>query len=222
MQKSSRKGIWVLLKLALKLEWRNKSGYFNTVLYALGSSYIASLVFSAQVGLQVWNALMWFLLLFNAITACSQSFKQEAGVRFSYYYQIIRPSELMLSKLIFNGIYSAWVSFLQFALLIFFLGLPFEGALFYLMHLLVGALSLSSVLSMTAGIASRTGNNTALMSVLSFPLLIPALVLGLKGSLLAALDVPLFQSTTFLFANLALSALVFALGYLLFPYLWSD
>ena len=90
------------------------------------------------------------------------------------------------------------------------------------MHLLVGALSLSSVLSMTAGIASRTGNNTALMSVLSFPLLIPALVLGLKGSLLAALDVPLFQSTTFLFANLALSALVFALGYLLFPYLWSD
>lgn len=89
------------------------------------------------------------------------------------------------------------------------------------LHILIGSVSLMGVLSLTSAIAAMSGNNVSMMAVLSFPLLIPVLMIGLEGTLQAGLGDSLEQAWKFALGNMAMGGLVAALGYLLFPYLWN-
>jgi heme exporter protein B len=214
---------WIkLTQLSLLLEWRNKSALFNSLLYSVASTYIASVLLTNQAGVQVWNGLLWLLLLFNALTACSSSFKSETGNRYLYYLQWIHPSDLIISKLVYNGIYCLLVSWIQWVLLFFFLGWPGGLIGWHLLCISLGAIGLSTVLTLTAGIAARSGNNMSLMAVLSFPLLIPTALLGVKASILIGVEAEVESFRPFLTGNAGMTILSAATGYLLFPYLWRD
>jgi heme exporter protein B len=204
------------------LEWRERNGLFNTLLYALATSYIASLVFEIGPGVKVWSGLIWFLMLFNSITASSASFRHEAGSRFMYYHQLVEPQQLFLAKWIYNILYGLILILIQYGLLQFFIGAPTEQGVAYLLQLVAGATGLMGVLTLTSAIASLSGNNVSLMAVLSFPLLIPVLLIGLRGTVKAGIDASWSELWPYIGANLGMSALVAALGYLLFPYLWRD
>lgn len=212
----------LLIQLSFTLEWRERSGIFNTLLYALATAYIASLALGQSTGAQVWTGLMWFLMLFNAITASSGSFRHEAGHRYAYYQQLVDPAALFLAKWVYNVIYGLLLGVLQFVLLYFFIGSPGGEIFLFLIQIASGALGLMGVLTLTSGIAALSGNNVSLMAILSFPLLIPVLLIGLRGSVLAAIGASWSEVLPFVGGNLGMSALAAGMGYLLFPYLWRD
>ena len=176
-----------LFHLRLSLEWRERNGLYNTLLYALATSYIASLVVGSQPGVGVWSGLMWFLMLFNSITASSGSFRNEGSNRYTYYFQIARPHDLFISHWIYNLIYGLIVVTIQFLLLVFFIGSPSDEMMPMFIQILMGSIGLMGVLSLTSAIAALSDNNVSLMAILSFPLLIPVLIIGLRGTVLAGL-----------------------------------
>ena len=213
--------LW-LFRLNLILEFRDKSGLFYALLYALSTAYIASVIFQIKPGVQVWSGVLWFLVLFNAIAVSANAFRQEASTRYTYYYQLVNPAQLFLSRWLFTSLYCIITALFQFALLSFFIGMPITAALAYLVNLLIGALGFASVLSLTSAIAAITGSKVGLMAILSFPLLVPVLIIGLRGAVLAGLGAEWAALQPYVFGNLSMTALIIAMGYLLFPYLWQD
>jgi len=92
----------------------------------------------------------------------------------------------------------------------------------FISALLLGSFGFASALTMIAAIASRTNNNFALMAILSFPVVMPLLLTLMKVSA-AALSVGTVSGNMKYLAALAmLNAIIIALSYVLFPYLWRD
>lgn len=75
---------------------------------------------------------------------------------------------------------------------------------------------------MVSAIASKAGNNTTLVAILGFPILIPLLITTIRFSKNAMDGLAWSVSTHYIILLAALNLLVVTLAYLLFPYLWKE
>jgi heme exporter protein B len=88
--------------------------------------------------------------------------------------------------------------------------------------LMLASLGFSAVLTLMSAIASKAENNFTLMSVLSFPVLIPVLVLVLRISKQAIDGLSWSVSYDFLMILGSINVICLVLSVLLFPYLWRS
>jgi heme exporter protein B len=75
---------------------------------------------------------------------------------------------------------------------------------------------------MISAIASKAGNNGTLMAILSFPVIIPLLMLVIKLSKNAMDGLDRSVSLKEIGVLFAINAIVIVISLLLFPYLWRD
>jgi heme exporter protein B len=75
---------------------------------------------------------------------------------------------------------------------------------------------------MISAIASKAGNNGTLMAILSFPVIIPVILLLIRLSKNAMEGISRSFSYGSMGVLLAINAIVIATALLLFPYLWRD
>jgi heme exporter protein B len=94
--------------------------------------------------------------------------------------------------------------------------------LFYFIAVVLGSISFSTVFTMISAIASKAGNNGTLMAILSFPVIIPVILILIRLSKRAmdGLDRSLSYGDIGVLA--AINAIVVTTALLLFPYLWRD
>jgi heme exporter protein B len=92
----------------------------------------------------------------------------------------------------------------------------------FIASILLGALGFSTTLTMVSGIASKAGNNSVLMAILSFPVIIPMLLMLMKVSKNAMDGLDRASSSDEIVTLLAINAIVVSLSYVLFPYLWRS
>lgn len=93
----------------------------------------------------------------------------------------------------------------------------------FLIVLLLASSGLAGILSLMSAIASKANGNFAIMSILSFPVLMPLILVIIRLSK-QAVDGIEWAGVGFNFIVIlaALNVLTVALSYLLFPYLWRD
>lgn len=216
-----RKEIYHLVKKEFLLEWRSKYAINGILIYLVSTIFVCYLSFRQVLPL-TWNALFWIILLFAAINALTKSFALEGGQRLLYYYTLSSARGLFLSKIIYNALLMILLSVLGYGIysIIFPMKLGDPGMYFW--GILLGAISFSNVFTMISAIASKANNNATLMSILSFPVILPLLILLIKFSknALDGLDYSVYGKE--LLAILGLNLIVLAMGLLLFPYLWRD
>jgi heme exporter protein B len=112
------------------------------------------------------------------------------------------------------------ISFVGIVFYSWVMGNPVGNLPLYLVSLLLGSIGFSATLTMVAGIAAQGENSATLMSVLSFPIIIPLLLLLLKLSK-SAMDGISMQENWDEMATLAsLDIIVIVLSGILFPYIW--
>lgn len=90
------------------------------------------------------------------------------------------------------------------------------------MHLLLGSIGFSACLTMVSGIASKASNNATLMAILSFPIIIPILLMAIRISKNAIDGLDRGVSVDKLLTLLAINAIIGTTAYILFPYLWRS
>lgn len=147
---------------------------------------------------------------------------QENEERQLYYYQIASPQGIILSKIIYNSLVMFILTLLALFVYITFLGNPIENFNLFLITILLGSTGLGVILSMVSAIASKTGNNPTIMAILSFPIILPFLdtLIGLSLNAINGISTP--QNLKFIIVLGGMNAIVAALSYILFPYLWRD
>jgi heme exporter protein B len=217
--------IKTLIQKEIKLEWRQRYALSGMLLYVVSTVFVCYLSFNLKRNLLtplVWNTLFWIILLFTAVNAIAKSFAQERHGRLLYYYTLSSPQSIILSKIIYNSLLMLTLAGIGFGFYVFVMGNPVGDLLMYLVSIGLGALGFSSVLTLVAGIASKAENSSTLMAVLSFPIILPMLLMCIRlaKNALDGLDrsVSLDEISTLL----AIDAIVIALSYLLFPYLWRS
>jgi heme exporter protein B len=218
-----------LLKKEIVLEWRSKYAFNGVLLYVVSTVFICYISFNLNPGFTgtkgypiVWNVLFWIIILFASVNAIAKSFMQESKSRLLYYYSIASPHAIILSKTIYNILLMSLLSGLALPIYMIFFNNTIGDPLYYFLTVLLGSISFSTVFTMISAIASKAGNNGTLMAILSFPVIIPVILVLIKLSK-SAMD-GLDRSLSFgnIGVLLAINVIVITTSLILFPFLWRD
>jgi heme exporter protein B len=210
-----------LIQKDVLLELRQKYSLYGILLYIISAVFMISMLNDQPESL-TWNTLFWIIMVFITVNAVAKSFLQESKNRNIYYYSIVHPREIILSKMIYNIILMLLLSFISYLIFILLLGNPALNVGKFLLMVFTGGISLSLLFTLLAAIAQRAGGNSALIAILGFPLVIPQLIL------LSDMSRPLFEVMkvtnwwSFFVVLIALDVLIILLSYLLFPFLWKE
>jgi heme exporter protein B len=210
-----------LIKKELLLEWRSKYALNGVLLYVVSTVFVCFLSF-VSVDKLTWNALFWIIMLFASINAVSKSFLQESKGRQLYIYTLASPLALILSKTIYNVLLMLLLTGIALVFYSLVFGYQPEDALLYIVAAVLGSLSFSTIFTMVSAIASKAGNGSMLMAILSFPIIIPVLIVLIRLAKNAIDGLDRSVSLDEIGILLVVNALVISFSLLLFPYLWRD
>jgi heme exporter protein B len=216
------KEITSLIQKELLIEWRQRYALGGILLYVVATVFICYLSFRNVIEVNTWNALFWIIILFASINSSAKSFLQESRGRMLYYYTLTSPQAFVLSKIIYNAVLMLVLSLICFGFYSLFMGNIVDNLPLFLLIIVMGSAGISSLLSMMSAIASKAHNNFTIMAILSFPIIMPILIVIIRLSQNAIDGTDLYYNLKYFGVLFALDAIVVALAYLLFPYLWKD
>ena len=217
--------IKLLLKKEIILEWRTRYALNGILLYVVGAVFICYLSFRLRggaVNVFTWNALFWIIMLFAAVNAVAKSFLQEQRGRLIYYYTVASPQGIIVAKILYNTLLLLLLATICLLVFSVVMGNQVQNGGLFVLNLLLGAVGFSVTLTMVSGIAAKASNSSTLMAVLSFPIMIPLLLMVMKISKNAIDGLDPAVSYDELLVLLAINGIVAALSYILFPYLWRS
>ena len=213
---------WELFRKDAQLEWRQRSALSGILLYVVSSVFVVYITLGQEVGKAVWAALFWIIILFASINAVAKSFVQENNERQLYYYFLASPSAIIAAKILYNTMLLMIVSFLALAIFSVVLGYPVVEHGIFLCTLFLGSLGFSIAFTFISAIASKAQQSATLMAILSFPVIIPIVLILMRLSKIAiALMVDTAYYTDFIML-LSIDAIMGSLVFILFPYLWRE
>ncbi|MET3113992.1 heme exporter protein B [Pedobacter sp. CG_S7] len=210
-----------LIKKELLLEWRSKYALNGVLLYVVSTIFVCFLSLVSVVPI-TWNALFWIIMLFASINAVSKSFLQESKGRQLYIYTIASPIALIISKTIYNVMLMMVLTIIALCFYMLVFDYVPEDLGLYIVATLLGSLSFSTIFTMVSAISSKAGNGGMLMAILSFPVIIPVLIVLIKLTKNAIDGLDRSVSLDEIGLLLVINVLVGAVSLLLFPYLWRD
>jgi len=212
--------VYQLIKKEFTLEFRQKASLGGILVYVVATIFISALSFNKIIVPATWNALFWIIFLFSAITICGKSFAKESGGAALNNFVLYKPLVFITSKLIYNFIFLLGISIMTLFFYSWFVGYLISNFPLFILVLCLASLGFSAVLTLMSAIASKAENNFTLVSILSFPVLIPVLVLVLRISKQAIDGLSWSVSTDFLLILGSINVICLVLSVLLFPYLW--
>jgi heme exporter protein B len=194
-------------------------------LYLISLIFICYITFSlrqSSISEATWSALFWLVILFSVINSVAKSFIGDPKGLSIYYYSIVSPQAIIVSKILYNTILCFVLSLSGYLLFELFIDNPVQDHLIFVTTLFLTSIGFASSLSLISGISSKANNSNILMAVLSFPLLISILLMAIRitKNVLDGLD-PSFSYDE-LINLVAINCILSGLAYLLFPYIWRS
>lgn len=212
-----------LIKKEMLLEWRSKYALNGVLLYVVSTVFVCYLSFVSIPEKLTWNALFWIIMLFASINAVAKSFLQESKGRHLYIYTLVSPSALILAKTIYNSLLMIGLTLIALLFYCFVFSFPpATDILMYLIATILGSLSFATIFTMVSAIAAKAGNGGMLMAILSFPVIIPMLIVLIKFAKNAIDGLDRSVNLDEIGLLLVINVMVMAVSLLLFPYLWRD
>jgi heme exporter protein B len=213
----------LLIKKEFLLEFRQKSTLGGVLVYVIGTIFVSALCFKGRLDKPTWNALFWVITLFTSVTISGKSFLKETGGQALYSYLHYKPQHFIVAKILYNMVFMLCLSFITFFFYAFFIKNEVENLSLFFIVLVLASSGLAGVLSLMSAISSKASGNFAIMSILSFPVIMPLILVVIRLSKQAVDGLEWAGvGLDFIVILLALNVLTLALSFLLFPYLWRD
>ena len=191
------------------------------MLYVAASTMLVFLA-TQNLSATMWITMFWLILLFSAVNALAKSFMLDAGERQIYHYQLSSPTKVLLAKLIYNFLLLLFMSLVALIAFIMLFGHPIISPSIFATTFLMGVLSFSILFTVMSSIAVQSGGSSVIMPIISFPVSVPVFVLLLKLSRAAVTNEGVLNYGKDVLSLLAINAVILAVAFLLFPYIWRD
>lgn len=210
-----------LLKFFLKEEWKGKHAAIGAFLYIFTAVLITYLSMQ-QLNPPEFSAVFWLTVIFTTLQGISGSFIRMRKGQFVFWQQLCRPVDFLAARLIAS--YLLMCVYTLFAYVVFSMmhGGPETGGPLFLLMTLATGLGISSVFTVSSSIAAKTDNPGMLLPVLTFPVLIPLILVGTRAGNKAIEQADLIVLLPDLAVILALDILVVTLGLILIRSIWKE
>lgn len=213
----------LLIKKEFLLEFRQKSTLGGVLVYVIGTIFVSALCFKGKLDKPTWNALFWVITLFTSVTISGKSFLKETGGQALFNYLHYSPQQFIIAKVLYNMAFMLGLSFVTYFFYAFFIKDEVENLGLFFVVLLLASTGLAGILSLMSAISSKANGNFAIMSILSFPVVMPLILVIIRLSKQAVDGIEWAGvGLDFIVILIALNVITLILSFLLFPYLWRD
>lgn len=209
----------------LKSELRTRYAINAILMFALVTVFAVSWAVGG-VGLNatLQASFLWIVIYFSSLSGLSQSFVKEEESKTAMALRLYCPAAAVLGgKMIFNLILLTILNLLTIPLFGIFVGLDIANFPLFIIIILLGSLGIVGTTTMVAAIISRASVKGALFAVLSFPLILPLMMLAISGTKKALTAEIAISAASMEIKVLASYVVVMTvLGFLLFDSVWND
>jgi heme exporter protein B len=212
-----------LLRKELLLEWKQKYAINGLLLYSLSMVFVVSIGLQRTLPAQAWNVVFWIILLFVSVNAVAKSFMGERTGQLLYLYNLAGARAIIVAKILYNCLLMAGISMVTLA---FFIMLSGSGiivdGLQYGAFVLTGSCAFAANLTLVSAIASKAQNQATLLAVLSFPIVVPQMLVCINASGKAIQGLPWNDSMGELIFSACFVVIIAAVSVILFPFIWRE
>jgi heme exporter protein B len=211
----------------IKSELRTRYAINAILLFAVVTVFAVSFAMARTGGTMntiLQASLLWVVIYFSSLSGLAQSFVKEEESKTATALRLYGPSgSIFGGKLLFNLAILMVMNLITIPLFSVFLSLGIANFPLFIAVILIGSLGMVGTTTLVAAIISKASVKGALFAVLSFPLLLPVLMMAISGT-----EKALTPGISFADAGMELQVLLSylvvmtILGFLLFDSVWND
>lgn len=216
-----------VLRKDLRIEFRTRYAYSALLMFAITTLVTVSFsVGGFMAGPEMTDiaaALLWIILFFSAMAGLSRTFVQEeeSGTVIALK-MAAEPEPVYIGKYLFNVVLLFSLTVLVVPLFVVMLNLSVVLVGGFLATVFLGAMGLAGASTILAAIVAKAGAKGSLMTVLSFPILLPLLLGAISATRTALGGGQPGAINTDLLMLLFYNGVTLAASLLLFEYVWNE
>ncbi len=175
-----------------------------------------------QAGLAA--GLLWVIMFFSSMMGLSRAFvsEEERGTSFLLHLSVSSGS-IYFGKLIYNILLSLILN--TIALLLFFLfitNMPIEYFGIFILSHIFGSIGIAAASTIISAIIAKANTKGALFPVLSFPIILPLIFIGIEATRIALEGRDNGHAANDIQLMIAYCGIIISLSYILFDLVWKD
>lgn len=174
--------------------------------------------------LEILAGILWIIIFFSAMSGMARTFvsEEEKGTVMTLHL-ITTPAVVYFGKLLFNLVLLILLNI--FSVILYMILMPnliIRSPEIFILTLFLGTLGLASTATIIAAIIAKSNTKGTLYPVLSFPILLPLLLVVIKSTKLALEGEDINMALADFQVMIAYFLVVTAVSYILFDYIWKD
>lgn len=215
--------IFAVFRKDILSELRSRYAFTSVLLFVLVAvSVVAFATASETPAPEVSAGILWIIMFFGSMAGLSKSFISEEERGTAMLLGLTTGSTcIFFGKLIYNCILSLVINFLSVALLLLFLA-SFEISLpgVFILLIVLSSVGMAGATTIISAIIAKANSKNALFPILSFPLLLPLIIVGTDTTIMAMAGETGYAGNIRIIVSYCV--IVITASYLLFDFVWKD
>ncbi|MBS1562680.1 MAG: heme exporter protein CcmB [Bacteroidetes bacterium] len=222
---STARRLIAVISKDLRSELRTRYGITALILFVVTA--IVLVVFAAAdepMPRPIAAAVLWVVMFYTAMTGLGRGFISEEERGTSLLLRLSTdPTSVYFGKLIVNIVQSVLSNLLAALLFLFFMSRVSVGnPTLLLLCVLAGSVGLASTLTIVSAIVAKAGSKSALLPILSFPVLLPLIMPGTDVMLSAFAGLAVGEVAGSLGLMASYTGIVIVVSWFVFEYIWCE
>lgn len=217
--------VFAVLEKEIRSEIRNRYSITSLLLFIVTTITIVLISISNDViSSEVYSALIWLIIFFSAMLGLSKVFISEVERGTDLLLKLYTNStQLFVGKLLYNIILCLFIDLFAISMYLFFIskyGIDVIPFLFIIITL--SSIGLGAVSTIISSIIAKVSTKNALFPVLSFPILLPIILPGIKATTLCLDGNSYLEIREYLQIIFGYDGIIIVISYILFDFIWND
>lgn len=208
----------------IRLELRTKYAINAILMFSITTLAVVSFSLGrADLPPDLLAALFWIVMFFSAVSGLAQVFVREEEAQTALALRLTAdPESVYIGKLLFNFSLLSVMALIITPIFFVFTDAPTENLPLFVLIVALGVVGLCGATTLVAAIISRASVKGALFAVLSFPILMPLLMVLVKASEEALRNGTIADVSDHLKVLISIPVIMITLSIMVFRFVWSD
>jgi heme exporter protein B len=214
-----------IFKKEILTEFRSRHSVNTILLFILTSVAMVAIAQSNNIISNETSAgLLWIIIFFGSMVGLSKVFIAEEEKGTSLLLQLISNSHsVYLGKLLYNILLSLFINLFSVGLFFLFVAHnSLKSGDLLILTIILSSIAIATTTTVISSIIAKANSKNALFPILSFPILLPIIKLGIDLTVASYYGTSLSEIANDLQMIIAYIGIIGAVSYLLFEIIWND
>lgn len=219
------KNIFAVALKDIQVEVRTRYSISVVLLFTLIAATILNVSIPTQfINETIYTGMLWTVMFFASMTGMSRSFVSEEEKGTTLLLRLISsPSAVFYGKFVYNVIFSLLINFASVVFfIIFFDHITFQYYSIFLLVIFTASLGVATSSTLIGAIISRATTKGALFPILSVPILIPLITIGIEATYYSIIGKEYQTILRDILLMFGFTGFLLTLSSIMFDYVWRE